>query len=106
MQPCKQPGCSQLVPTGFCDDHRKAHRPKRKGASIYNSKRWKLLRRKKLRTDPICEECGNELATEVDHIEGIETHPELAFVFGNLRSLCKRDHSAKTNAEVRNRRYA
>lgn len=105
MQPCKQPRCPELVERGFCTDHRGIHRPKRVGSSVYNSKRWKLLRRKKLAQDPICQECGSELATEVDHIVGIAERPDLAYAINNLRSLCKADHSAKTNAEVRERSY-
>jgi 5-methylcytosine-specific restriction protein A len=105
MQPCRQPSCPELVEFGYCATHRPANRPERAGKDIYNTKRWKLLRRKKLALNPICQECDNELATEVDHIVGIAERPDLAFTLSNLRSLCKKDHSKKTNLEVRTRRY-
>jgi len=105
MQPCKAPLCPELVAAGFCDSHRADHRPKRHGTKVYNSKRWKLLRRKKLNANPICEECEKELATEVDHVVDIHTRPDLAFTWSNLRSLCSPCHGTKTNAEVRSRTY-
>jgi 5-methylcytosine-specific restriction protein A len=49
-----------------------------------------------LRERPVCEECGREGATDVDHVVSLErggTHDP-----ANLRALCHGCHSRKTVA--------
>jgi 5-methylcytosine-specific restriction protein A len=109
VKPCRQPGCPEIVESGYCSDHSKARnvqlRKDRAGTAIYNSARWKRLRKQKLALNPLCEECGVKLATEVDHVEGIHDRPDLAYVLSNLRSLDSSCHGKKTNREVRERVY-
>jgi 5-methylcytosine-specific restriction protein A len=69
---------------------------------IYDRQRWQLLRRKKLSSAPICEECGEELAAEVHHVVGIEDGGD-PWAMSNLSSTCKPCHSKITNREVRER---
>lgn len=69
---------------------------------MIQSKRWKVLRKKKISANPICEDCMVkgivEPATEVHHIIPAETALDvdemegLMFDYGNLRSLCAECH--------------
>ena len=122
--PCKYPGCRALLDkSGYCDAHiasapnhrrdydqgRRRNDPAlRQAAAIRNSARWKRVQRLKLLTDPLCEDPHGdharrnttETATQVHHVKGLATHPELAFEFGNLMSLCAPCH-AKAEAMAR-----
>ena len=72
---------------------------------MINSNRWKLLRAKKLQSNPVCEVCEanglSTLATEVHHIVPVESVPhelgmrQLMFDYNNLQSLCHSCHSDK-----------
>ena len=71
----------------------------------YATKRWRITRRRKLKLDPVCQSCGTELATEVDHVTALEDGGK-PYSLANLSSLCATCHGAKTAAEVRARTYA
>jgi len=70
---------------------------------LINSKRWKELRIKKLKANPVCQECESKgvttLATEVHHVRPVESVPNddamkrLMFSYSNLMSLCHACHS-------------
>lgn len=97
-QVCGHPRCPD-PPTyrGRCQRHaRQRERATHRNRSIYNSKRWKMLRRRRLFLDPLCS-CG-EIATDVDHITPIEEGGE-PFGLENTQSLCKSCHSVKTRRE-------
>lgn len=74
---------------------------------MIQSKRWKVLRKKKINANPICEDCMErnivEPATEVHHVIPAETALSvdemegLMFDYANLRSLCQECHA---NAHV------
>ena len=68
---------------------------------LRSSKRWQSVRAQKLGEAPICESCGDAIATEVHHILAVAAHPELAFVPDNLQSLCSPCHQSKGGAHVR-----
>lgn len=72
----------------------------RYSAAVIKSRRWKALRLLALRRDGWrCVECGKP-GREVDHIKGVRTHPELAFVLANLQTLDAPCHSRKTRIEI------
>jgi 5-methylcytosine-specific restriction protein A len=104
---CLDPGCSALVDSGRCPEHARIQpnviRSKEKGR-IYDRRRWRILRRTKLSSAPICEECGNALAAEVHHVIPIEDGGD-PWVMSNLSSTCKPCHSKITNREVRERSW-
>lgn len=75
-----------------------------RASRIYSTKKWRVTRRRKLRDSPTCEDCGLELATEVDHAVPIE-EGGAPYALSNLRSLCARCHGRKTAGEVRARVY-
>ena len=65
---------------------------------LIRSKEWKLLRIKKLKSNPLCEQCkqSNKIvpATEVHHVIPVESvsgyyqMKQLMFQYSNLKSLC------------------
>lgn len=71
---------------------------------IYNSKKWKDLRKKYIDEHPTCECCGKE-AEQVHHIKKFSTGKnkkeieKLAYDYNNLMSLCKHCHVSKHNHE-------
>lgn len=73
-------------------------------AAFYNSPEWKEKRRKILERDNFeCQWCKEEgrvtvsdrSMLEVDHIQELKDHPELALDEGNLRTLCKECHNRR-----------
>ena len=70
---------------------------------MINSKRWKLLRLRKMQTNPLCEICMiNDKITptkEIHHITPVESvrlivqMEALMFDYNNLMSLCSRCHN-------------
>ncbi len=71
-------------------------------AKLYNSARWKAVREKQLKIQPLCEVCLNkqinEVATQVDHIKAI-TWGGSELDLQNLQSLCYRCHGKKSKRE-------
>jgi 5-methylcytosine-specific restriction endonuclease McrA len=65
---------------------------------IYNTRAWRKIRLAKLVLNPICENCGLELSTQVHHIESfMKHHGQERRAFGlnpaNLQALCANCHS-------------
>jgi len=99
---CSEPGCPELTRSGKCEAHRKAARKvsdaKRPSSSErgYDAK-WRRTRAEYLARYPDCEEPGcNELATDVDHIDGQGPNGPRGHDWSNLRSLCHPHHSKRT----------
>ena len=71
-------------------------------AKLYNSARWKAVREKQMKIQPLCEVCLNndltEAATQVDHIKAI-TFGGSELDLQNLQSLCYRCHGKKSKRE-------
>jgi 5-methylcytosine-specific restriction endonuclease McrA len=104
---CLAPNCPNIRQyRGYCAEHARAvnyrtHDRKRK--SVYNSKRWRILRRSHLSNHPVCAGWPDPhptpvIATQVDHIRPIEDGGD-PWSRGNIQSLCQRCHSAKTRQE-------
>ena len=70
---------------------------------LRGSMRWRKVRALKLKNDPLCEDCAEHgvvtPATQVHHMQGLATHPELAFTMSNLRSLCTTCHARREARE-------
>jgi 5-methylcytosine-specific restriction protein A len=100
--PCLEPNCGQFaVYRGRCPDHRRRYGRRRYAdgnGSLYRTKRWRILRRRRLYLEPLCRGCG-ELATDVDHIVPIGEGGS-KWELSNLQSLCHRCHSIKTRMEM------
>jgi 5-methylcytosine-specific restriction endonuclease McrA len=107
---CSEPGCGVLVPRGtggWCATHARAREQARKarqvGRRIYNSPRWKGLRKSVLRAEPWCRICVAEgrptIATDIDHIIALQQYAGDPFDKANLQPLCARHHGQKTRRE-------
>lgn len=100
---CSYPGCSELVPSGRCDKHKRKEykqyddRRGNSGQRGYDA-RWQGVRAIKASQDPLCEMClknGHIKPLDVvHHIRPIETHPELRLSFDNLMSVCVACHES------------
>jgi len=79
---------------------------KKKGR-LYDTARWKRVRRRQLARELFCRSCAeegrDELATQVDHIVPLE-RGGAPFDPENLQSLCATHHSMKTNLFDKNGR--
>jgi 5-methylcytosine-specific restriction enzyme A len=106
-QPCTHQPCPELTDGGPCERHRLSYNKRRDAirpnasSRGYTSVRWRRLRRLKLATDPLCEECGKAgrvtAATEVDHLVPHDGPADpLFWEWSNLSSKCKPCHSRKT----------
>ena len=73
--------------------------------AVVSSARWKALRARLLRDEPLCRTCAaagrTELAVQVDHVVGVRARPDLAYDLGNCQPLCGPCHGLKNAAERR-----
>ncbi len=106
-QRCTYPNCFELLPAGQhgrCEKHPYDDYHNAEYQRLYNSRRWKALRKLQLGRQPWCAECWEQgiptIATEVDHVVPHRGDP-VKFYTGELQSLCKSCHSRKTNRELR-----
>lgn len=97
MKPCLEPRCPELVKRGRCQEHTRRYDQaiRRQGRQVYATKRWKVLRKRKLYLDSLCERCG-EVASDVHHRHGVAND---AWSLEGLESLCHGCHSAETRRE-------
>lgn len=107
-KPCRYPNCPELTNDRYCDKHKKMidsdyNKTSRPFKYLYNTSRWKTLRKQFLREHPLCEECKKngvaKAATVVDHIKPHQGDEELFWDQNNWQSLCKHCHDQKTVKE-------
>jgi 5-methylcytosine-specific restriction protein A len=105
---CLSPKCpNPATARGRCDFHRKLQERQRSRVRrqegrernrFYARKHWAMVRRHKLRLDPICELCDVALASEVHHRIALDDGGDV-YAMGNLVSTCKPCHSRQTRRE-------
>jgi 5-methylcytosine-specific restriction enzyme A len=105
-RPCAHRGCSGLTRQGkYCADHQadaKAHDISR-GSSAHRGydHRWRQLRARVMREEPLCRECLREGVTkageQVDHI--VAKRAGGTDERSNLQNLCAMHHRRKTVKE-------
>lgn len=109
--PCSVPRCPNTATSGSrCNQH--ARQDKRQKDKAYDEQRetasqrgygarWRKLRTWYLSRHPLCVECGSKgrvvPATDIDHV--IPRRKGGTDDEDNLRSMCTRHHSQKTNRE-------
>lgn len=114
-KPCAYPGCPELVQAEqtYCNEHKRKVKGQRdkeynrqrdpRSRKFYGSARWKKLRNKYIKQNPLCEHCQEKdkvtAATEVDHIIPIEVDWSRRLEWNNLQSLCHRCHMQKTQED-------
>jgi 5-methylcytosine-specific restriction protein A len=103
---CTYPGCGEPLPPGRkgrCDKHPYPDAHDHESQRLYNTQRWKRIRKAQLTKEPWCADCLKESrytpATIADHIKPHRGDP-VKFFTGKLQSLCKYDHDKKTAKEV------
>jgi 5-methylcytosine-specific restriction protein A len=92
---CATNGCPELTHKARCPKHSREIEQKRREKEHWRDygPEWRIIRKKILRAEPNCRNCGQP-ATEVDHIKPLKeggTHD-----LENLRPLCKSCHSRRT----------
>ncbi len=107
LKSCPAPGCPELVEHGYCSEHQGFGYQRGPDAAdrqaIYNSRRWKALRRQVQKSDPWCAVIGcQNLATQLDHIVPLRT--VLAngldpYDRANVQPLCAKHPGEKTRTE-------
>ena len=78
--------------------------------SFYSMKEWGELRRYKLMMNPICEACGEALATAVHHIKSFVDvddellQKEIFLDYDNLMSVCCVCHNEIHNQDLKRKK--
>lgn len=78
-------------------------------AKWYAKTQWRKLRKIKLQQDPVCEVCGEQLATQVHHkvsfMKGTSDEEKLSLLldYDNLQSICPTCHQHIHNKTVKNK---
>jgi 5-methylcytosine-specific restriction protein A len=110
---CRSPGCSALLDEpGYCAKHKRKPEDKPKAfetanrfnENLYNTSRWKKLRKEHLKDNACCAACGSSSGLAIDHIVRPLGNEELFFNPGNLQTLCASCHRLKTAMEINERR--
>jgi 5-methylcytosine-specific restriction protein A len=109
-KPCGQVGCPALTHDRFCPQHTQRYQKQLTSErpdyhSMYNTDRWRKLRRLYLNEHPFC--CdpfgthGSKLvqADVVDHVLPHRGDYDLMWSDSNLQALCSACHAAKTARE-------
>lgn len=102
LNQCAEPTCNQLTPGHRCPEHStaQARQYRANSSTIYNTKRWRILRRTVLAEQPICAEPNCQaIAVDVDHIVAIRNGGD-PWARSNLHGLCRPHHSRKTAHEI------
>ncbi len=99
-RPCGQPGCPEIVDSGYCEKHKRPSAAKRG----YDAQ-WRKVRDAYLKVNQFCEDCTengrDKMAKEVHHIVPCEHDKPLFWAQSNWRGLCKACHSKRTRAGER-----
>ena len=109
MQVCPTPGCPNLTPQGRCPScqaEASLARPRWRNAG--RGRAWQQASTAYLQDHPYCEcdECSRlpplqrDLATEVDHIDGLGPLGPRGYDPTNWQAMSKRHHSRKTAQET------
>jgi 5-methylcytosine-specific restriction protein A len=108
---CATAGCNVLIPQS--ETYCKAHIPEprkpfetavRYNTKLYNTTRWRSLRKQILKEQPVCQKCGIDKNLEVHHITPPRGNEILFFNEGNLITVCTKCHKLITAREINNRK--
>lgn len=93
LQPAKDAAQAQAATKRW-----EAHHARNEYSRLYNTARWRTLRREHLARYPNCVRCG-EPGNTVDHIIPHRGDEALAYDTGNLQTLCARCHAGKSRGD-------
>lgn len=103
---CKFSGCNNyaLENKSYCKEHYNPSKPfskaVRSNENLYQSSRWRNLRKSHLEKYDYCVMCGSRNDLTVDHINTPRGNEDLFFSTENLQTLCKSCHRFKTALEI------
>jgi 5-methylcytosine-specific restriction protein A len=107
---CSFPSCNELI------DHKEARCQKhtvkripfenavRTNSHLYNTVKWRKLRKQVLKETPYCFSCGigiKEATLEIHHLTPPKGNEELFFDINNLSAVCQLCHKAITAREIK-----
>ncbi|MHA2248628.1 MAG: HNH endonuclease signature motif containing protein [Candidatus Hodarchaeales archaeon] len=102
-RPCTYSRCPNYAIEGSskCAEHhkeyvRKSYDKIERKHDFYNTKYWRTARKRFLRANPFCVECGTPYNVQVDHIKRFGADWELFKDESNWQTLCKTHHDRKT----------
>jgi 5-methylcytosine-specific restriction enzyme A len=111
---CAEVGCGELIPQTEtrCEKHRREKPAPFSGATrsnegLYNTTKWRKLRKRILKNHPNCANCGehpNSPTLEVHHVRPPRGDEELFFDESNVIPVCPACHKRLTAMEIQNRR--
>jgi 5-methylcytosine-specific restriction endonuclease McrA len=107
---CSFAGCNTLIEFNerYCTKHIINHKPFehaiRYNEALYNTTRWRTLRKEKIKEIPYCELCGADTNLEVHHRVPPRGNEELFFNRDNLQVICSACHKIITAREIRERK--
>ena len=108
---CKEAGCNELIDNGsYCIKHIK-EKPApfsnavRYNEELYNTSRWRELRRELLKENPYCHYCWSTHKLQVHHLKPPLGNEELFFEESNLRVVCEKCHKLLTLCEIQERKH-
>jgi 5-methylcytosine-specific restriction protein A len=96
---CTEPGCGTITTEGRCERHqRKAWANVSANGRALSGRQRENLRKRAIREQPACRNCGSTADLEVDHIIEVADGGSLADR-SNLQVLCHSCHLLKTAAQ-------
>ena len=66
-----------------------------------NQDKWRKLRDRVIRREPICRICSRRASTEVHHIESVRRRPDLALSWQNCLPCCAECHRRLDSGKVK-----
>lgn len=110
---CREAGCNTLIDCTetYCGKHKRDkikpfENAVRYNEELYNTARWRNLRKAILNDFPNCSICGiskDETILEIHHIKPPIGNEELFFDIANLMPVCKKCHRIHTAREINHR---
>ena len=108
---CKEAGCSILIDSGstYCEKHLKPKRVPfqsavRSNDGLYNTTRWRKLRKKILSETPYCIRCGSDISLEIHHKIPPRGDVDLFYYEDNCVPVCGACHRLITASEISGRK--
>jgi len=108
---CRAPNCNKLIPSdkAYCEAHQPPPRipfanAARSNEGLYNTAKWRSLRKRIITEAPYCVKCGANKNLQVHHKIPPRGDEDLFYDIDNLVPICRSCHRIFTAREIGNRR--
>ena len=88
----------------WLEEHKPFENAKRANTELYNTARWRRLRKAKLELNPACELCGSQSNLQIHHKRPPRGDEVLFFNLDNLQTICINCHRKITSYEIKQRK--